>query len=795
MELVKSALDSILDKILVINIDDFTIIAANKALLDQTQLSEKEICCKKCFEIFHKKTAPCTSQDIVCPIIQMKKAGKAVIVEQTHLDKHGNPQNVEIAVTPIQETEDQPTKAVFVIKDISERKKCEAALVNTDNILRALMDNTPDAVYFKDDTFHYAKANKAYATRLGIENPELLVGKTVFDLYDKEDAETINSEDQKLIADGKPITDLVKPVALPDGKTMWTSTSKALIKSETGETMGIVGISRDVTERKKISEQLRTSEKRFREMLDNMLEGCQLIGHDWRYLYVNDVLAKQTRVPKEKLLGRTMMEVFPGIENTQLFINLQKCMAQRTPLITENEFAFPDGNKGLFNLSMLPVHEGLFVLSIDITESRKAEEELRKEREMLEAVTGNMNAGLVIISKDYKILWANKFLAEYLGSDIKGKACYRKLANMTQICPGCVAKQIFEGGKDLAVNEQQVETPAGPIWLEITAIPIRDQNGKVTAVSELSINITERKNAEATLKLAEEKYRKLFEEGMDAIFVADTETGIILDCNNAAAQLIGRPKSELIGMHQRFLHPPEYSTDGTFTEGFKRDLIAQERHPSEGQVITKNGEIKDVTVKSNIVEISGKKLMQGIFRDITERKRVEKQLRDFAYRLNGLPSSGCFLMESHERCFKAYADLTFHGLPNLCIVREDPDKLVRDYGIKPESIRLLSSKPLKDYKALPDLQTLSFAISEFLKANKAGVILLDGLEYLTARFTFEPVYRFLQEKRFDILENGALLIMPVNILAFNDKEKAFLSSEIKVINHAITLPSPEAQTA
>jgi hypothetical protein len=137
-------------------------------------------------------------------------------------------------------------------------------------------------------------------------------------------------------------------------------------------------------------------------------------------------------------------------------------------------------------------------------------------------------------------------------------------------------------------------------------------------------------------------------------------------------------------------------------------------------------------------------------------------------------------MESHERCFKAYAELAFHGLPNLCIAREDPEKLTKEYGIKPESIRLLSNKPLKNYKTIPDLQSLSIAISEFLKTNKSGVILLDGLEYLIARFNFEPVYRFLQEKRFDIIENNALLLMPINTLAFNDKERALLSSEIKI---------------
>lgn len=112
--------------------------------------------------------------------------------------------------------------------------------------------------------------------------------------------------------------------------------------------------------------------------LDNLMEGFQLIGYDWKYLYVNEAVVRQSRYSKEELLGSTMMDKYPGIENTTLFKTLQTCMRDKTSETIENEFQFHDGSKGWFELRIRPVPEGLFILSVDITDRRNAELE-RKE--------------------------------------------------------------------------------------------------------------------------------------------------------------------------------------------------------------------------------------------------------------------------------------------------------------------------------------------------------------------------------------------------------------------------------
>jgi len=148
-------------------------------------------------------------------------------------------------------------------------------------------------------------------------------------------------------------------------------------------------------------------------------------------------------------------------------------------------------------------------------------------------------------------------------------------------------------------------------------------------------DITERRKIEEALRESEEKYRTQFEEAMDAIFVADAETGIIIDCNRAASELVGREKSELIGKYQWILHPPE-KTEEEFSRTFRQHLKEKEGQVLETRVITKKGEIKDVAIKANIFELKGKKVLQGIFRDITERKKMEKERKHFEERLSAL---------------------------------------------------------------------------------------------------------------------------------------------------------------
>ena len=137
---------------------------------------------------------------------------------------------------------------------------------------------------------------------------------------------------------------------------------------------------------------LKDLENRLQVTLDHMIEGCQIIDYNWRYVYVNEAAARQGRKKKEELLGFTMMQAYPGINKTEMFNHLQNCMTNRVASEMANEFVFPDGSSGWFELHIEPVPEGILILSMDITKDKATTAELSKYRYRLEEVVAERTA-------------------------------------------------------------------------------------------------------------------------------------------------------------------------------------------------------------------------------------------------------------------------------------------------------------------------------------------------------------------------------------------------------------------
>jgi PAS domain S-box-containing protein len=144
--------------------------------------------------------------------------------------------------------------------------------------------------------------------------------------------------------------------------------------------------------------------------------------------------------------------------------------------------------------------------------------------------------------------------------------------------------------------------------------------GSYEELQRIIFKASKRRIVERLLKESEEKYRKLFDESISAVFVVDAETGIIMDCNQAATKLTGRAKSELIGMNQRILYPETRSEEFSCT--FAQHLGDKEGQTGEMQIITKTGEVRDVSFKANLMEVNGRKMLQG---DLQGRHRGQKR--------------------------------------------------------------------------------------------------------------------------------------------------------------------------
>jgi len=127
------------------------------------------------------------------------------------------------------------------------------------------------------------------------------------------------------------------------------------------------------------------------------------------------------------------------------------------------------------------------------------------------------------------------------------------------------------------------------------------------------------------LKQSEEKFRLAFENAKDAIFWADPQSGTLINCNSAAEKMIGRPREEILGKLQSILHPPD--TSEYYKSIFRKHLEEAGAVNDEAELITRSGEIVPVLISASLTTVGGKPVLQGIFHDITERKRIENELR------------------------------------------------------------------------------------------------------------------------------------------------------------------------
>ncbi len=138
-----------------------------------------------------------------------------------------------------------------------------------------------------------------------------------------------------------------------------------------------------------------------------------------------------------------------------------------------------------------------------------------------------------------------------------------------------------------------------------------------------------KKRGKEALEESEKRYRALFEGSPDAIFIADPETGAILDANAAASRLIARRREEIIGLHQSRLHPPWKDTlsRDNFKQHVRETKAGGTAHLTENTILRPDGTEVPVEILAQTVVINGKKLLQGVFRDITERKSIYAALQ------------------------------------------------------------------------------------------------------------------------------------------------------------------------
>ncbi|MBI5564892.1 MAG: PAS domain S-box protein [Chloroflexi bacterium] len=196
---------------------------------------------------------------------QTLKARGTVAGEIINKTKDGRLITIEGANTPIIDSADNLVGFLAVHRDITARKQTERRLAEAAQRLQVLIENAPDMIYIKDQQGRFLVANQPVAALAGAPSVEALIGKTDLDFFPREFAEKYRADEQAIVRSGQPLLNMEEMSAGPDGEPRWLSTTKVPFRNADGQIEGIVGIGRDITERKQIEaerERLLTVEAR-----------------------------------------------------------------------------------------------------------------------------------------------------------------------------------------------------------------------------------------------------------------------------------------------------------------------------------------------------------------------------------------------------------------------------------------------------------------------------------------------------------------------------------------------------
>jgi PAS domain S-box-containing protein len=188
-------------------------------------------------------------------------------IEITALRRDGSEFPIKLAITPVR----FGSRMIFsaFVEDITERRTAEEALARERNLLRLLIDNLPACIYVKDLEGRFLVYNAASVRMVGAPSEAAALGKTVFDFFPPEIARLYDADDRQLLATGEPILDREEPTQDHDGNRRWFLTTKLPLRDSRGVAIGLLGISRDITDRKRAEEEIHklnaTLEQRVQE--------------------------------------------------------------------------------------------------------------------------------------------------------------------------------------------------------------------------------------------------------------------------------------------------------------------------------------------------------------------------------------------------------------------------------------------------------------------------------------------------------------------------------------------------
>jgi PAS domain S-box-containing protein len=528
---------------------------------------------------------------------------------------------------PVRDHTGKVTGVLGINADITSIKQIQAALTEERNLLRAVTDNIPDRIFVKNREGRFVMANRAVRERWAAVDVHDILGKTDFDVFDAEEAERYAIGDRSILAGSPALMNFEYQWIDPAGNERWIVSSRLPLHDSAGQIAGLLGIIRDITERKQAELALIEERNLLSTVIENIPEHIYVKNRDHRIILGNRALHERWG---KNVIGLTDYDLLPPERAGAAFVSEEALMQTGQSLlnISNQADATVHGRPLWLLINKVPLRDskgdvvGLVGINRDITDLKLAENKLREERNMLRAVIDAVPDHIYVKDTEHRFVLVNHATQTlWPDVDLIGKSDHDLMQEDFADPHWQQEEHILKTGQPVLNEELMTAVDTFPNqWLMISKVPLRDSDGRITGLVGVNRDITERRQFEGQLRY----HASLLENVSDAVISTDTELTII-SWNRGAEQMYGWKAEEAIGRPM----PDILQTQITSEERAMslRNVVERGAWESEIVQLHRNGSALNIhNVGTPIRDYTGNVVgFVAVNRNITERKQAEQQ--------------------------------------------------------------------------------------------------------------------------------------------------------------------------
>jgi PAS domain S-box-containing protein len=545
-------------------------------------------------------------------------------------DGEGNIVQMRSAVVDISERkreEEELRKAhdeleIRVQERTAELTRANQALRESQALLHAVMENTSDPVYVKDRESRILMCNPALEKVAGKPAAEI-IGRTDSEYYnDPAIGQVLREHDLSVMESGQSRA-WEETAITPEGPRIFIS-NKAPYRNQSGDLVGIVGISHDITERKKIDQALQESEAKANALIKYAPSGIyELDFRTASFISVNDAMCQVLGYTREELLAMGASQLLEESSRMRFAERIRRRLTgEKVEESVEYRVRKKDGSfiDAVLNISPIPGGKPgrVLVVAHDITDRKRAEEALRESEERFRAIASSTPDHIFIQDQELRYSMVINPQLGLTVEDMIGKTDRDILSPADAEKLTRIKRQVLETGKPIQLEAPLVSSRGDIQFFEGSYIPKFNVRGETEGLIGYFKNITERKQAEE----ASRRYELLSGHSRDIILFIRRDDLRILEANAAASDAYGYSREELLTLTIADLRAPETRrlTAEQIAEADLRGILFETVHRR------KDGSTLPVEVNSRGATVSGSRSLISVIRDITERKQREARI-------------------------------------------------------------------------------------------------------------------------------------------------------------------------